>query len=84
MGLAARRHPGKFRVVCDPTSCDQVLVETCFCIRLEPDLARYSFGNNHGALERWYEFEAKATERALREWCDANSIGLADQCGDVS
>jgi hypothetical protein len=31
-----------------------------------------------GALERWYEFEAKATERALREWCDANSIALAD------
>ena len=27
-----------------------------------------------GALERWYEFEAKATERALREWCEDNSI----------
>jgi hypothetical protein len=29
-------------------------------------------------LERWYDFEAKATERALREWCELNSIELAD------
>jgi|SRR5665213_3141713 len=29
-------------------------------------------------LERWYEFEAKATERALREWCAFNSVELAD------
>lgn len=43
-GLAAWRHPGKLRVVCDPT----------------------------------IEFEAKATERALREWCDSGSIELAD------
>jgi hypothetical protein len=26
------------------------------------------------ALDRWYEFEKKATERALREWCEVNSI----------
>ena len=25
-------------------------------------------------LDRWYEFEAKATERALREWCEDNLI----------
>ncbi len=25
-------------------------------------------------LERWYDFESKATERALREWCELNSI----------
>jgi len=25
-------------------------------------------------LERWYDFESKATERALREWCEFNSI----------
>ena len=31
-----------------------------------------------GALERWYAFEAKATERALRQWCEANSIELAE------
>lgn len=30
------------------------------------------------ALERWYEFEQKATERALREWCALNSIELID------
>jgi hypothetical protein len=30
------------------------------------------------ALDRWYEFEQKATERALREWCEVNSIALAD------
>ena len=30
------------------------------------------------ALERWYEFEAKATEQALRDWCELNSITLTD------
>jgi hypothetical protein len=29
-------------------------------------------------LERWYDFESKATKRALREWCESNSIELAD------
>ena len=29
-------------------------------------------------LERWYEFEAKATERALRDWCELHSITLTD------
>lgn len=29
-------------------------------------------------LEEWYDFERKATERALREWCELNSIELAD------
>jgi hypothetical protein len=29
-------------------------------------------------LERWYDFESKATEKALREWCEFNSIELAD------
>jgi hypothetical protein len=29
-------------------------------------------------LDQWYEFESKATERALREWCELNSIELAD------
>jgi hypothetical protein len=28
-------------------------------------------------LERWYEFESKATERALREWCEFNGIEVA-------
>lgn len=26
------------------------------------------------AVDRWYEFESKATERALRDWCEFNSI----------
>jgi hypothetical protein len=25
-------------------------------------------------LDRWYDFESKAEERALREWCEFNSI----------
>jgi hypothetical protein len=29
-------------------------------------------------LDRWYEFEAKATERALREWCELNPVEPAD------
>ena len=33
------------------------------------------------ALERWYDFESKATERALREWCEFNSIEVA---GDIA
>jgi hypothetical protein len=27
-------------------------------------------------LERWYDFESKATERALREWCELSSIQI--------
>jgi hypothetical protein len=27
-----------------------------------------------GLLERWYEFESKEQEKALRGWCGANSI----------
>ena len=29
-----------------------------------------------GCLEEWYAFEAAATERARREWCEANAIHL--------
>jgi hypothetical protein len=29
------------------------------------------------ALDRWYDFESKSTERTLREWCELNSIELA-------
>lgn len=31
-----------------------------------------------GALDRWYDFEANAEERALRMWCDLNSIEVGD------
>mgnify|MGYP000007604934 CR=1 FL=1 len=27
-----------------------------------------------GMLEFWYEFESRAQEKALKEWCDENSI----------
>jgi hypothetical protein len=29
------------------------------------------------ALERWYDFESKATEQALRGWCKLNSIEVS-------
>jgi hypothetical protein len=28
-------------------------------------------------LDRWYDFESKATEQALREWCQLNSIEVS-------
>jgi hypothetical protein len=30
------------------------------------------------AVDRWHDFESKATERALRDWCALNSIAVAD------
>ena len=29
-----------------------------------------------GALDKWYEFEEKAYEKALREWCEENAIKI--------
>jgi hypothetical protein len=49
---------------------------------------RYMFSKRHAyrnfralllcrkALERWYEFESTATKKALREWCEQNSIEI--------
>ena len=34
--------------------------------------------DRRGALDQWYDFEAKAEERALRMWCDLNSIEVSD------
>jgi len=31
-----------------------------------------------GALDKWYAFEARATETALRDWCAAVSVPLLD------
>jgi len=31
-----------------------------------------------GCLEKWYAFEAESTEQALRDWCKANEIHLAE------
>jgi hypothetical protein len=33
------------------------------------------------ALDRWYDFEAEATEKALREWCALNDIAIGDEPG---
>jgi hypothetical protein len=30
------------------------------------------------AIDRWYDFEARATEKALREWCDLNDIVIEE------
>ncbi|WP_225670476.1 UPF0158 family protein [Bradyrhizobium hereditatis] len=30
------------------------------------------------ALDRWYEFENNATEKALREWCEANGLTIRE------
>jgi hypothetical protein len=54
------------------------------------DEVRYMFRKRHAyqkfkalltrrnVRERWYDFESKATERALREWCELNSIEVAE------
>jgi hypothetical protein len=37
--------------------------------------ARYKdFLEDKGQLEAWYEFENRATEKALRQWCKENNI----------
>lgn len=33
--------------------------------------------DRHALLQTWYDFEAKATEQALREWAEAKSLTLA-------
>lgn len=30
------------------------------------------------ALDQWYDFQNKATEQALRRWCEYNSIAVTD------
>ena len=32
--------------------------------------------DSEGVLERWYKYEAEASERALRDWCAENDIQL--------
>ena len=38
--------------------------------------------HSEGALERWYKYEAEATEKALREWCAESDIHLVERNGD--
>jgi len=33
---------------------------------------------DNGVLEKWYKFEAEATEKALREWCAENGIQIVE------
>ena len=35
--------------------------------------------DRRGVLDQWYDFEAEAEERALRMWCDLNSIEVCDE-----
>jgi hypothetical protein len=35
--------------------------------------------DQRGALAQWYDFEAKAEEKALRERCELNSIEVSDE-----
>ncbi|WP_018266119.1 hypothetical protein [Methylosinus sp. LW4] len=37
-----------------------------------------NFLERRDALDAWYDFEAKAQEAALREWCDHNEIEVID------
>src|SRR5689334_16395944 len=34
--------------------------------------------NRRGVREKWYDFEAKAIEQALRTWCEDNLIDVTD------
>ena len=34
--------------------------------------------HRRACLDQWYDFEAKAEERALRLWCELNSIAVSD------
>ena len=35
--------------------------------------------HTRGMLQRWYEFEDRAMEEALLEWCEENGIQLVDE-----
>jgi hypothetical protein len=30
------------------------------------------------AIDRWHDFQSKATDKALRDWCEADSIEVSD------
>jgi hypothetical protein len=36
------------------------------------------FLDSRNQLERWYEYESRETEKALRLWCDENGLELTD------
>ena len=44
--------------------------------------ARYkALLESNGQLRKWYEFEQKRQESALREWAEANGIELTGESG---
>ena len=61
------------------------------CLPADFDEVRYFFSRRgayakfkgllerRGALDQWYDFEAKAEDRALRLWGDLNSIEISDE-----
>jgi hypothetical protein len=38
----------------------------------------HSLLRHRNAMDRWYKFEAEATEQALRDWCEANGLDLVE------
>lgn len=37
-----------------------------------------------GLLQKWYDFEAKSTEKALRDWCAEHDIRIIERNGGAS
>jgi hypothetical protein len=38
----------------------------------------HSLLRHRNAMDRWYKFEAEATDQALRDWCEVNGLELVD------
>ena len=34
--------------------------------------------SSEGCLDKWYAYEAEATDQSLRDWCTANEIGMSE------
>jgi hypothetical protein len=37
-----------------------------------------------GLIEKWYDYENRAAERALREWCEEIGVSLSEGCPDAN
>jgi hypothetical protein len=58
-----------------PTDFDEV----CYIFSKRGAYAKFrALLARRNAVDRWHKFESQATERALREWCDLNSIEVVD------
>jgi hypothetical protein len=47
----------------------------------EPTASSKGLLQRKGVLEQWYEFENRATERALRQWCEENDVVIVPEDG---